>query len=118
MEKCPNCNNEVIYLKPLKCKFCPLKFCSITCLMNHNSVHNNSKNEEAKKLLSTAKRKYSRKLSQKYFFITPGIFHEENEGYSKEYSFENFSKVLDGFIAVELGSGSYGRVYLVSHNET
>ena len=118
MEKCPNCNNEVIYLKPLKCKFCPLKFCSITCLMNHNSVHNNSKNEEAKKLLSTAKRKYSRKLSQKYIFITPGIFHEENEGYSKEYSFENFSKVLDGFIAVELGSGSYGRVYLVSHNET
>ena len=118
MEKCQICNNEIIYLKSLKCKFCPIKFCSINCLMTHFPIHNNSKNEQAKTLIRFAKRKYSRKLSQKYLFITPGIFHENNEIFDKKYSQENFSKVLDGFFPIELGSGAYGRVYLVSHNET
>lgn len=117
MEKCPTCNNEIINLKPLKCKFCPLKFCSINCLMTHFPIHNNSNNEEAKSLIRYAKRKYSRKLSQKYLFVTPGIFHENVE-FLEKYSFENFSKVTDGFLPIELGTGAYGRVYLVSHNET
>ena len=117
MEKCPLCNNEIINLKPLKCKFCPLKFCSINCLMTHFPIHNNSNNEEAKSLIRYAKRKYSRKLSQKYLFVTPGIFHENVE-FLEKYSFENFSKVTDGFLPIELGTGAYGRVYLVSHNET
>ena len=117
MEKCPSCNNEIINLKPLKCKFCPLKFCSINCLMTHFPIHNNSNNEEAKSLIRYAKRKYSRKLSQKYLFVTPGIFHENVE-FLEKYSFENFSKVTDGFLPIELGTGAYGRVYLVSHNET
>ena len=118
MEKCPICNNEKKYLKPLKCKFCPLKFCSINCLITHFPIHNNSKNEEAKNLIRFAKRKYSRKLSQKFIFITPGIFHENVEEFPKKYSIENFTKVTDGFLPTELGSGAYGRVYLVSHNET
>ena len=117
MEKCPICNNEIIDLKTFKCRFCPLKLCSINCLMSHFQIHNNSKNEEAKSLIRFAKRKYSRKCSLKYVFITPGIFHE-NEEFSEKYAFENFSKVIDGFLPVELGSGSYGRVYLVNHNET
>ena len=118
MEKCSYCNTEIIDLKYFYCKFCPLKFCTINCLMNHISVHNNSNNEEALKRITTAKRKYSRRVSQKYIFITPGIFHENVREFSDKYSFENFSKVLDGFIPIELGSGAYGRVYLVSHNET
>jgi serine/threonine protein kinase len=85
--------------------------------MSHFQIHNNSKNEEAKSLIRFAKRKYSRKCSLKYVFITPGIFHE-NEEFLEKYAFENFSKVIDGFLPVELGSGSYGRVYLVNHNET
>ena len=117
-EKCPICNNEISYLKTLKCKFCPLKFCTINCLMTHFQIHNNSRNEEAKSLIRYAKRKYSRKLSQKYIFITPGIFHENNEDFPKNFALENFSKVSDGFLPVELGSGAYGRVYLVNHNET
>ena len=118
MEKCPVCNNESLCFKPLKCKFCPIKFCSINCLMNHFPIHNNTKNEEAKNLIRFAKRKYSRKLSQKYLFITPGIYHENSEPFQEKYSVENFSKVSDGFLPVELGCGAYGRVYLVSHNET
>ena len=118
MEKCPICNIEKIYLKPLKCKFCPLKFCSINCLITHFPIHNNSKNEEAKNLIRSAKRKYSRKLSQKFIFITPGIFHENMEEFPQKYSIENFTKVTDGFLPIELGLGAYGRVYLVSHNET
>ncbi len=117
MEKCPVCNKEINDLKTLKCRFCPLKLCSINCLMTHFPIHNNSKNEEAKNLMRYAKRKYSRKLSLKYISITPGIIHE-NEEFSEKYNFENFSKVVDGFLPVELGWGSYGRVYLVSHNET
>ena len=113
-EKCPICNNEIIYIKTLKCKFCPLKFCSINCLMSHFQIHNNSKNEAAKTLIRYAKRKYSRKISQRYMFITPGIFHENNEDFPKNFSLENFSKVSDGFLPIELGSGSYGRVYLVN----
>ena len=118
MEKCPICNIEKIYLKPLKCKFCPLRFCSINCLITHFPIHNNSKNEEAKNLIRFAKRKYSRKLSQKFIFITPGIFHENMEEFPKKYSIENFTKVTDGLLPIELGLGAYGRVYLVSHNET
>ena len=118
MEKCPICNNEIIFPKSLKCKFCPLKFCTINCLMSHFPIHNNSKNEEAKNLIRFAKRKYSRKLSQKFIFITPGIFHENNEDFPKKFSVEDFTKVTDGFLPIELGSGAYGRVYLVRHNET
>ena len=117
MEKCQICNNE-IFFKSFKCKFCILKFCSINCLMNHFTIHNNSKNEEAKNLIRNAKRKYSRKLSLKYLYITPGIFHENNEEFPQKYSLDNFSKVLDGFMPIELGSGAYGRVYLVKNNET
>ena len=62
--------------------------------MTHFQIHNNSKNEEAKSLIRYAKRKYSRKLSQKYMFITPGIFHENNEDFPKNFSLDNFSKVL------------------------
>ena len=116
MEKCQICNNE-IFFKSFKCKFCILKFCSINCLMNHFNIHNNSKNEEAKNLIRNAKRKYSRKLSLKYLYITPGIFHENNEEFPQKYSLDNFSKVLDGFMPIELGSGAYGRVYLVKNNE-
>ena len=118
MEKCPICNNEVAYIKPLKCKFCTLKFCSINCLMSHFPIHNNTKNEEVKNLISCAKREYSRKISQKYLFIIPGIFHDNNFEFSEKYSINNFSKVLDGFFPIELGSGAYGRVYLAIHNET
>ena len=118
MEKCPICNNEIIFPKSLKCKFCPLKFCTINCLMSHFPIHNNSKNEESKNLIRFAKRKYSRKLSQKFIFITPGIFHENNEDFPKKFSVEDFTKVTDGFLPIELGSGAYGRVYLVRHNET
>ena len=118
MEKCQFCNNKIECVKPLKCKFCSLKFCTINCLIIHFPIHNNIKNEEAKKLMRCAKRKYSRKISQKYLFLTPGIYHENEIEFSQKYSINNFSKVLDGFLPVELGSGAYGRVYLVIHNKT
>ncbi len=51
-------------------------------------------------------------------FITGGEFREKPE-YDKYYSKENFSKVLiNDFFPQELGSGSYGRVYLIKHNIT
>ena len=33
MEKCQFCNNKIECVKPLKCKFCSLKFCTINCLI-------------------------------------------------------------------------------------
>ena len=117
MEKCFLCNKEIILLKTFKCKFCPLYFCSINCLMTHISTHNNPKNEEAKNLMSYAKKKHSRQISKKYTFIIPGIFHEK-ENFSEKYSLNYFSKKIDGFLPIELGFGAYGRVYLVNHNET
>ena len=43
----------------------------------------------------------------------------EKPEYDKYYSKENFSKVLvNDFFPQELGSGSYGRVYLIKHNIT
>ena len=46
-----------------------------------------------------------------------GIFID-NCVYDKDYDIKNFSKVYDGFIPVELGSGAFGHVYLLVNNFT
>jgi serine/threonine protein kinase len=46
--------------------------------------------------------------------ITPGIFIN-NYKYLPEYDISNFKKEYEGIIPIELGIGSYGRVYLVTN---
>ena len=115
MEVCPNCKNEVAK-KVLTCKFCDKFFCSMTCLIQHSSLH--SKTNGANTLItSSLKKKQTKNQTEQYNFITQGVF-TDNYQYDKFYDIENFSKIYDGFIPLELGVGSYGRVYLVTHNIT
>ena len=115
MEVCPNCERNSLSKKNLICKFCCKYFCSLTCLMQHSSLH--SKTTGKNTLISSLMKKQRKSQSQIYSFITPGIFTENYE-YEKKYDIENFSKIYDGFIPIELGNGSFGRVYLVTHNIT
>ena len=115
MDICPNCKSEVAK-KVLTCKFCDKYFCSMTCLIQHTSLH--SKTTGANSLItSSLKKKQTKNQTEQYSFITPGVFTDNYE-YDKFYDIENFSKIYDGFIPLELGVGSYGRVYLVTHNIT
>ena len=115
MEVCPNCKSEVAK-KVLNCKFCDKYFCSMTCLIQHSSLH--SKTTGANTLItSSLKKKQTKNQTEQYSFITQGVF-TDNYQYDKFYDIENFSKIYDGFIPLELGVGSYGRVYLVTHNIT
>ena len=117
MEKCPSCEKNIDSVKFLKCKFCENNFCSLNCLTKHASNHLKN-NYPQKNILNFLKRRQSDNLTEQYTFITSGDFKEKPE-YDKKYSKENFSKVLiNDFFPQELGSGSYGRVYLIKHNAT
>ena len=117
MEKCPSCKNNIDSVKLLKCKFCDIIFCSISCLARHAQNHLKN-NFPQKNILNILKRRQSENITENYSFITSGEFKEKPE-FEKNYSKDNFSKVLvNGFFPQELGSGSYGRVYLIKHNKT
>ena len=117
MEKCPSCKNNIDSVKLLKCKFCNIIFCSISCLARHAQNHLKN-NFPQKNILNILKRRQSENITENYSFITSGEFKEKPE-FEKKYSKDNFSKVLlNGFFPQELGSGSYGRVYLIKHNKT
>lgn len=115
MEECPNCKNNSLFKKILMCKFCAKYFCSITCLMQHSSLH--SKTTNLNTLINTLKRRQTKDQTGQYSFITTGVFSENNK-YDKIYNISNFSKIYEGFIPIELGRGSFGCVYLVKHNIT
>ena len=117
MEKCPSCEKNIDSVKLLKCKICDIFFCSISCLGKHAQNHLKN-NFPQKNILNILKRRQSQNITENYMFITGGEFMEKPE-YDKYYSKENFSKVLvNDFFPQELGSGSYGRVYLIKHNIT
>ena len=113
MEECPNCYNKYASKKILTCKFCDKYFCSLTCLMQHCSLH--SKTNSSNILINTLKKMQAKDTTEHYSFITPGVFID-NYVYDNKYDIKNFSKVFDGFMPIELGTGSYGHVYLVTHN--
>ena len=97
------------------CKFCSKYFCGINCLMKHSSLHSSSNNSNT--IGNTLKKKLLNVEKDQYPFITPGIF-TENYKYSPEYDLSNFVKEYDGIVPIELGFGSFGRVYLVTHKIT
>ena len=115
MEVCPNCEKNSLSKKILTCSFCCKYFCSLTCLMQHSSLH--SKTTGKNTLITSLKKKQRKSQTEQYSFITPGIFTENYE-YEEKFDIKNFSKIYDGIIPIELGNGSFGRVYLVSHNMT
>ena len=117
MEKCPVCYKEIDSVKLLNCKFCGKLFCSLSCLVKHASTHlkNDTSNSN---IVNSLKRKQSANMTEQYYFITTGYFHEK-PFFDPKYSKNNFTKVLiDDFLPQELGSGSFGRVYLIKHKET
>ena len=116
MEKCPECKKSIETIKLLKCKFCEKNFCSLKCLIHHAFIHLGN-NETSSNLVNSLKRKQSENLTEHYYFLTSGNFNEKPK-YDPKYDFKNFSKVIEDFFPRQLGSGSFGRVYLVSHNET
>ena len=116
MEVCPTCKKEIDKLKLLKCKFCEKNFCSLSCLVNHASTHLGS-NDPSINIVNSLKRRQSENLTEQYIFLTSGDF-KEKVNFDKNFEFQNFSKVIEDIFPKELGSGSFGRVFLVSHNET
>ena len=116
MEICPTCCKDIESFKLLKCKFCEKNFCSLSCLINHASTHQKNPNS-SKSLVNSLKRRQSENLTEQYSFITSGDFGEKIN-FNKKYSFNNFTKVIEGIFPKQLGQGSFGRVFLVSHNET
>ena len=116
MEFCPTCFKEISSLKFLKCKFCEKKFCSLSCLINHAQTHQGNPNSSIS-LVNSLKRRQSENLTEQYSFITSGDFRDKIN-FDKKYDFKNFTKVIEGIFPKQLGCGSFGRVFLVSHNET
>ena len=116
MEVCPTCKKEIESLKLLKCKFCDKNFCSLSCLVNHASTHLGS-NDSLINIVNSLKRKQSENLTEQYIFLTSGDFKEKTN-FDKKYDYNNFTKVIEDIFPKQLGSGSFGRVFLVSHNET
>ena len=116
MEICPTCHKDIESFKLLKCKFCEKNFCRLSCLINHASTHQKNPNS-SKSLVNSLKRRQSENLTEQYSFITSGDFGEKIN-FNKKYSFNNFTKVIEGIFPKQLGQGSFGRVFLVSHNET
>ena len=81
--------------------------------MKHISLH--SKTDVS--IANTLKKRQSKDTTMQFSFMKQGIFID-NWIYDKDYDIKNFSKVYDGFIPVELGSGAFGHVYLLVNNFT
>jgi len=113
LELCPNCEKNPVKKKIFACNFCSKYFCSMNCLMKHISLH--SKTDVS--IANTLKKRQSKDTTMQFSFMKQGIFID-NCVYDKDYDIKNFSKVYDGFIPVELGSGAFGHVYLVVNNFT
>ena len=116
MEFCPSCFKEISSTKFLKCKFCERNFCSLSCLINHVQTHQVNPNS-SNSLVYSLKRRQSENLTEQYSFLTSGDFRDKIN-FDKKYEFQNFTKVIEDIFPKQLGTGSFGRVYLVSHNET
>ena len=112
-EICPNCKRKPIDKKILICQFCEKYFCSLTCLIQHSSLHSETTTPNA--LITTLKKRQSKDITNQYRFITQGVFTDDYE-YDEKYDLKNFSKIYEGIIPIELGAGSFGRVYLVKDN--
>ena len=110
MDFCSKCNKLVIK-KILSCKFCSQYFCSLSCLISHTNLHSKNKNTKDSLLNTLKTEQIQSKIKQ---LITPGTFIN-NYKYLPEYDISNFKKEFQGIIPVELGIGSYGRVYLVTN---
>ena len=110
MDFCSNCNKQVTK-KILSCKFCSRYFCSLSCLMAHTALHSKHKNSKDSLLNTLKTEQIQSKMKE---LITPGIFIN-NYKYLPEYDISNFKKEYEGIIPIELGIGSYGRVYLVTN---
>ena len=112
MEKCSICEETLIKEKKVKCSICSTFCCTISCLLDHYSIHeyfepeNNTQN-----LLLNLKRRQSSNLTEKYSFLTPGNFIESNK-FDDNYKIENIEIINKGFFSLELGKGSFGRIYL------
>ena len=115
MDVCDNCK-QLITKKNMLCKFCSKYFCCITCLMAHSSMHSQHKNLNSSNLNSLANTLKKTETMQ-YPFLTHGIFTVDYK-YDPIYDLNNFTREFDGIIPIELGFGSFGRVYLVTHNLT
>ena len=116
MEICPSCKKEIEKLKLLKCKFCDKNFCTLSCLINHASTHLGN-SDSSINLVNSLKRRQSENLTEQYNFLTSGDF-KEKINFDEKYQYENFTKVIEDIFPKQLGSGSFGRVYLVSHNDS
>ena len=116
MESCPSCFKDISSTKFLKCKFCERNFCSLTCLINHVQTHQINLNS-SNSLVYSLKRRQSDNLTEQYSFLTSGDFRDKIN-FDKKYDFKNFTKVIEDIFPKQLGTGSFGRVFLVSHNET
>ena len=116
MEVCPTCNKAIESLKLLKCRFCEKNCCCLSCLVKHASIHLGCK-DSSLNIVNSLKRRQSDNLTEQYIFITSGDFKEKTN-FDQKYDFKNFTKVIEDIFPKQLGSGSFGRVFLVSHNET
>ena len=112
MEKCLLCEEELTEEKKVKCSICSIYCCSISCLLDHYTIHEYIKPENnSDNLLKNLKRKQLSNLTEKFFFLTPGTFLEKSK-FDDNYNIENIEIINQGFFPYELGKGSFGRIYL------
>jgi hypothetical protein len=78
-----------------------------------HSQHKNLNSANLNSLANTLKKTET----MQYPFLTHGIFTVDYK-YDPIYDLNNFTREFDGIIPIELGFGSFGRVYLVTHNLT
>ena len=115
--KCFHCSKEISYL--INCPLCSKNLCSYSCLefhkkFSHNNLNNNKTGNININQGLSPKMDYINYKKYSVFspFITEGIFEKENIKYDKKYNLDNFIKEARNGKPIEIGTGSYGNIFL------
>ena len=108
--KCINCFKKISYL--INCPFCSKNICSHLCLEYH--IKRNHNNNIGNININQGQNQYIRSKLNPVFspFITEGIFEQNNIKYNEKYRINNFAKETKCGKPIELGTGSYGQIFL------
>ena len=114
--KCFHCSKEISYL--INCPLCAINLCSHSCLEFHKQFSHNNLNNNKKGNININKR-LNREMDFINYdenpvfspFITEGIF-EEKIKFDKKYNLNNFIIETKNGKPIEIGTGSYGNIFL------
>jgi len=114
--KCFHCSKKINYL--INCPLCSKNLCSQLCLEYHNqSIHNNLNNNKRENINTNQTLRgdmnYINYKRSPVFspFITEGVF-EEKIKFDEKYNLNNFNIETKNGKSIEIGTGSYGNIFL------